>query len=265
MARAKSAGKRSKRRASAGLGARLWRGLRWRLSGPLGLVLLLVGVGWYASLDLADLKRPRPEDARPQITLLDHKGEVFASLGDRYGQYLHLDQMSPWLPKAVIAIEDRRFYQHPGIDPLGVLRAFVRNLKEGHVVEGGSTISQQLAKLAFLTPERSLTRKVKEALYTLWIEARFQKDEILEAYLNRLYLGGGAYGVDGAAHQYFDKPASDLTLAESAMIAGLIRAPSRYAPTRNLRLAQRRAAVVLDSMLRDGAITPEQAAKAKAH
>ncbi|MGH6917320.1 MAG: transglycosylase domain-containing protein, partial [Geminicoccaceae bacterium] len=178
--------------------------------------------------------------------------------------YLHLDQMSPWLPKAVIAIEDRRFFQHPGIDPFGIMRAFLHNLEEGRVVEGGSTISQQLAKLAFLTPERSLSRKIKEALYTLWIEARFDKDEILEAYLNRLYLGSGAYGVDGAARQYFDKPASALTLAEAAMIAGLIQAPSRYAPTRDLRLAQRRAAVVLDSMVRNGALSAEQAAKAKA-
>ncbi|MGH6915460.1 MAG: transglycosylase domain-containing protein, partial [Geminicoccales bacterium] len=129
----------------------------------------------------------------------------------------------------------------------------------------GSTISQQLAKLAFLTPERSLSRKIKEALYTLWIEARFDKDEILEAYLNRLYLGSGAYGVDGAARHYFDKPASALTLAESAMIAGLIQAPSRYAPTRDLALAQERAAVVLDSMVRADMVSAGQAAQAKAN
>jgi penicillin-binding protein 1A len=266
LARAKSALRKrpAKKGAKPGLIARLWRGLRWRLTGPLGLVLLVIGVVWYASLDLADLKRPRPNDATPQITLLDHEGKAFASLGDRYGEYLRLDQMSPWLPKAVIAIEDRRFYQHPGIDPLGIARAFMRNLEEGRVVQGGSTISQQLAKLAFLTPERSLGRKVKEALYTLWIEARFDKDEILEAYLNRLYLGSGAYGVDGAARQYFDKPASALTLAESAMIAGLIQAPSRYAPTRDLALARQRAAVVLDSMLREGIVSPQEAARAKA-
>jgi penicillin-binding protein 1A len=266
LARAKSASKKrpAKRGAKPGLIARLWRGLRWRLTGPLGLVLLVIGVVWYASLDLADLKRPRPSDATPQITLLDHEGKAFASLGDRYGEYLPLDQMSPWLPKAVVAIEDRRFYQHPGIDPLGIARAFMRNLEEGRVVQGGSTISQQLAKLAFLTPERSLSRKIKEALYTLWIEARFDKDEILEAYLNRLYLGSGAYGVDGAARRYFDKPASALTLAESAMIAGLIQAPSRYAPTRDLALARQRAAVVLDGMLREGMVSPLEAARAKA-
>jgi penicillin-binding protein 1A len=264
LAKAKRARKKSKR-GKPGLLSRLWRGLRWRLTGPLGLVLLLIGVGWYASLDIADLKRPRPGDARPQITLLDREGKVFASFGDRYGKYLHLDQMSPWLPKAVVAIEDRRFYQHPGIDPLGIARAFMHNLEQGRVVEGGSTISQQLAKLAFLTPERSFSRKIKEALYTVWIEARFDKNEILEAYLNRLYLGSGAYGVDGAARQYFDKPASALTLPEAAMIAGLIQAPSRYAPTRDLGLAQRRASVVLDSMVRNGVLTTEQAAGAKAH
>ena len=127
------------------------------------------------------------------------------------------------------------------------------------MVQGGSTISQQLAKLVFLTPERSLLRKIKEALYTLWIEARFDKEEILEIYLNRVYLGSGAYGVDAAARRYFAKPASDLSLAEAAMLAGLIRAPSRYAPTRDLELAQERAAVVLDSMAEVGSITAADA------
>ncbi|HLT01329.1 MAG TPA: PBP1A family penicillin-binding protein, partial [Geminicoccaceae bacterium] len=173
-------------------------------------------------------------------------------------------QISPWLPKAVVAVEDRRFWQHPGIDPIGIGRALVRNLQAGRVVQGGSTISQQLAKLVFLTPERSLWRKIKEALYTLWIEARFAKEEILEIYLNRVYLGSGAYGVDAAARRYFAKPARDLSLAEAAMLAGLIQAPSRYAPTRDLALAQARAAVVLNSMAEIGAITPEQAASAKA-
>ena len=135
----------------------------------------------------------------------------------------------------------------------------MRNFQAGRVVQGGSTISQQLAKLVFLTPERSLLRKIKEALYTLWIEARFDKEEILEIYLNRVYLGSGAYGVDAAARRYFAKPASDLSLAEAAMLAGLIRAPSRYAPTRDLELAQARAAVVLDSMAEVGSITAADA------
>ena len=225
---------------------------------------MILALGWYTSLDLGDLQRPRAQGGNPQITLLDREGVRFASFGERYGDYVPLDQMSPWLPKAVVAIEDRRFYQHPGIDPIGIFRALVRNLQAGKVVQGGSTISQQLAKLAFLTPERSLTRKLKEALYTLWIEARFDKDEILEAYLNRLYLGSGAYGVDAAARRYFAKPANQLSLAEAAMLAGVIRAPSYYAPTRDLALARQRAAVVLDTMVEGGFVDADQTAAAKA-
>ena len=264
MAKARSVARRPApaRRAPASKPSR--RYLRWLLTGPLGLMLVVVALGWYASLDLADLKRPRPGEGNPQITLLDREGVAFASFGNRYGDYLTLEQMSPWLPKAVIAIEDRRFYQHPGLDPVGILRALVQNLKAGRVVQGGSTISQQLAKLAFLTPERSLVRKLKEALYTVWIEARFAKHEILEAYLNRLYLGSGAYGVDAAARRYFAKPASELSLAEAALLAGVIRAPSHYAPTRDLALARQRAAVVLDAMVEAGLASAEQAAAAKA-
>ncbi len=242
----------------------LWPRVRWLLTGPLGLVLLVVALGWYVSLDLDDLRRHAPAGAQPSITLVANDGTTFARLGNRYGEYLTLDQISPWLPKAVVATEDRRFYQHPGFDPIGIARALVQNVKAGRVVEGGSTISQQLAKVAFLTPERSLSRKLKEALYTLWLEARFDKEQILEAYLNRIYLGSGSYGVDAAARRYFDKPARDLSLAESALLAGLIRAPSRYAPTRDLQLARERASVVLDSMVEAELITPEQAAEAKA-
>jgi penicillin-binding protein 1A len=265
LAKAKSAPRRQvakKKPAAAPSAAR--RYTRWLLTGPLGLLLVILALGWFTSLDLADLKRPRGQGGNPQITLLDREGARFASFGERYGDYLTLEQMSPWLPKAVIATEDRRFYQHPGIDPIGIFRALVRNLQAGRVVQGGSTISQQLAKLAFLTPERSLSRKIKEALYTVWIEARFAKDEILEAYLNRLYLGSGAYGVDAAARRYFAKPAGELTLAESAMLAGVIRAPSYYAPTRDLPLARQRAGVVLDTMVEAGLANAEQAAAAKA-
>jgi penicillin-binding protein 1A len=242
---------------------RVWPALRRLLFGPFGLVLLIAGLGWYFSLDLADLQRVSLNQRQPEIALQDRTGVTFANFGDRYGEYVTLAQISPWLPKAVIAIEDRRFYQHPGIDPIGIGRAFVRNVRAGRVIEGGSTISQQLAKMAFLTPERSVLRKAKEALYTLWIEARFDKEKILELYLNRVYLGSGAYGVDAAARRYFAKPASDLTLAEAAMLAGLIRAPSRYAPTRDLGLARARAEVVLSSMVETGSIAAPDAAAAK--
>ena len=213
MASVRSAARRRAPKPGTAVRGARRRRLRWLLTGPLGLLLVIVLLGWYTSLDVADLTRPAQGDRNPQITLLDREGVAFASFGDRYGEYLTLDQMSPWLPKAVIAIEDRRFWHHPGIDPIGIFRALLENLKAGRVVQGGSTISQQLAKLAFLTPERSLTRKFKEALYTLWIEARFDKDAILEAYLNRLYLGSGAYGVDAAARRYFAKPANTLSLA----------------------------------------------------
>jgi penicillin-binding protein 1A len=242
----------------------VWPAVRRLLLGPLGLAVLIVGSGWYLSLDLADLQRVPLREREPEITLQDRAGVTFASFGGRYGEYLALEEISPWLPKAVIAVEDRRFYRHPGIDPIGVGRALVRNIRAGRVVEGGSTISQQLAKMAFLTPERSVVRKIKEAIYTLWIEARFDKTEILEIYLNRVYLGSGAYGADAAARRYFAKPASDLSLAEAAMLAGLIKAPSRYAPTRDLELARTRAAVVLTSMVETGAITAADAAAANA-
>jgi penicillin-binding protein 1A len=265
VARRQSApGRQAARKQKAAAPSATRRYARWLLTGPLGLLLVVLLLGWYTSLDLADLQRPRAQGGNPQITLLDRAGASFASFGERYGDYLRLDQMSPWLPKAVIAIEDRRFYQHPGLDPIGILRALLRNVEAGRVVQGGSTISQQLAKLAFLTPERSLARKAKEALYTLWIEARFDKEEILEAYLNRLYLGSGAYGVDAAARRYFATPANDLTLAEAALLAGVIRAPSYYAPTRDLALARQRAAVVLDAMVEAGLATAAEAAAAKA-
>jgi penicillin-binding protein 1A len=265
LAKQKRASKRKALPAKASPGRSRWRRqLAWLVTGPVGIVLLLVALGWYTSLDVDDVSRPRPSDGRPQITLLDHEGVAFASFGDRYGDYLSLEQISPWLPKAVVAIEDRRFYHHPGIDPIGIGRALIRNIQAGRVVQGGSTISQQLAKLAFLTPERSLSRKIKEALYTIWIEARLDKDEILEAYLNRVYLGSGSFGADAAARRYFRKPAKDLSLAEAAMLAGLIKAPSHYAPTRDLELARTRAAVVLGAMVDAGMVTAELAASAKA-
>jgi len=257
----------SKRQASSSrgpaLGRKIGRRLLWLLSGPLGFVLLVVGLAWYVSLDVDDLRRP-PQGAQPSITLLDREGARLATYGNIYGEHVTLNQVSPWLPKAVVAIEDRRFWQHPGFDPIGIMRALVENVQAGRVVQGGSTISQQLAKLAFLSHERTLSRKVKEALYTLWLEARLNKEEILEAYLNRIYLGSGAYGVDAAARQYFDRPASELALAEAAMLAGLIKAPSYYAPTRDLERARQRAAVVLDAMVEAGVIDRGQAAAAKA-
>ena len=168
------------------------------------------------------------------------------------------------LVKAVLSIEDRRFFSHWGIDPWGIARATLTNWSAGAVVEGGSTITQQLVKIQLVGNDRSLDRKLREAFTALWLGLRLSKDEILTRYLNSVYLGAGAYGMPAAARIYFDKSLSELTLSESAMLAGLIQAPSRYDPIRNLDAAQRRAALVLDAMVETGAIDSNLAAAAKA-
>jgi len=168
------------------------------------------------------------------------------------------------LVKAVLSIEDRRFYSHWGIDPWSIARAMHSNWTAGGIAEGGSTITQQLAKMQIVGSERSLDRKVREAFTAIWLDLRLAKDEVLTRYLNAVYLGAGAYGMSAAARMYFDKRLADLTLPEAALLAGLIQAPSRYDPVRNLDAAHRRAAVVIDAMLAAGAIDATAAEKAKA-
>jgi penicillin-binding protein 1A len=219
----------------------------------------------YFALTLPDTSDLTRAERRPSVTILAADGSLLTTFGDLFGQPLTLQEMSPYLPKAVIATEDRRFYSHFGIDPIGLLRAAVADLSAGHVVQGGSTITQQLAKNLFLTSERSFARKVRETLLALWLEHRFTKDEILEIYLNRVYFGAGSYGVDAAAHRYFGKSAAKLNLYESAVIAGLLKAPTRFNPTRDKQAAAARAAQVLDLMVETGAIDQPQAlAAAKA-
>ena len=162
--------------------------------------------------------------------------------------------MPGYLPQAVIAIEDRRFYWHLGIDPIGLARASIVNLTAGGVVQGGSTLTQQLAKNLFLKPERTFERKVQEVILAVWLELGLTKREILELYLNRVYLGAGAYGVDAAAHRYFGKSAKDVTLAEAATLAGLLKAPARYSPLLDPEAAAERASLVLAAMHEEGYI-----------
>ncbi|MFC2092054.1 penicillin-binding protein 1A [Elusimicrobiota bacterium] len=169
-----------------------------------------------------------------------------------------LNQIPVDLQNAVLAIEDTNFFDHWGLDVLGVIRAFIENFKAGHVVQGGSTITQQLAKVMFLTPERSLKRKIKELLLAMHIEKEFSKEEILQLYLNQIYFGEGAYGVDAASKVYFNKHVNRLNLAECAMLAGLPRAPTAYSPENNLILAYRRRAIVLKRMSNIGFITNEE-------
>ena len=149
---------------------------------------------------------------------------------------------------AVIAIEDRRFYSHIGVDPIGLTRAVFNNLTRGRFSQGGSTLTQQLAKNLFLKPERTLERKVQEVLLALWLERKHSKDQILEMYLNRVYFGSGSYGVEAASRRYFGKSARDVTLAEAAMLAGLLKAPSKLSPARDPKAAEDRAQLVLAAM-----------------
>lgn len=216
-------------------------------------------LAWYAT-DLPDVGAAALQ-RRPSVTLLAADGETIAAFGDVYGDPVTLAGLPPHVPKALIAIEDRRFYSHFGIDVVGVARAMVANLRARRVVQGGSTLTQQVAKNLFLTSDRNFKRKVQELLLALWLEHKFTKDQILSLYLNRVYLGAGTFGVEAASRRYFGHPARELTLYQAAMLAGLPKAPSRYNPATDPVAADRRARQVLDAMVDSGMI---EAAKAKA-
>jgi len=193
----------------------------------------------------------------PNVAILAENGELIANRGELGGAAVRLSELPPYLPKAFVAIEDRRFYSHWGVDPFGVARALTRNLlHRGGGVQGGSTLTQQLAKNLFLTQERSISRKIQEAILALWLEHKYTKDQILELYLNRVYFGSGAYGVEAAARRYYGHGARNLTLAESAVLAGLMKAPSKLAPDRNPAGAKERAGQVLAAMAQENFITP---------
>jgi len=208
---------------------------------------------------LAVPKRP------PNIAILDDNGALLANRGDTGGAAVRIDDLPPYLPKAFIAIEDRRFYAHLGIDPYGILRAVSHNLSSGGMAQGGSTLTQQLAKNLFLTQERTVSRKIQEAILALWLEHKYSKNQILELYLNRVYFGSGAYGVEAAAQRYFGHGARNVTLPEAAILAGLMKAPTRLAPNRNPDGAAERASQVIEAMRQDGFITDAMAALALAH
>ena len=223
--------------------------------GTLALGAMLL---WFAR----DL--PRPDAAldaarRPSLSLEDRSGHVFATFGDVVGEPLRLNELPAYLPAAAVAVEDRRFWHHPGIDLIGLARAAGTNLIAGHIVQGGSTITQQVAKNLFLTNARTFRRKVQELLLTLWLERTFTKREILEIWLNRVYLGSGAWGVDAAARIYFGVSARRVSLWQAAVLAGLPRAPSRFNPRADPSAAAARAREVLAAMVGTGAITAAEA------
>ncbi len=218
-------------------------------------------LAWYA-YDLPEVESVSALTRRPAVTLLASDGKPFARFGEVQGRAVAIADLPRHVPRAVMAIEDKRFYDHFGIDITALLRAAIANFKARRIVQGGSTITQQLAKNLFLGPERTLKRKIQEVMLALWLERKFTKDQILTIYLNRVYLGAGTFGIAAAARRYFGKPAQKLALNEAAMLAGLLKAPSRYAPTRDRDRAAKRAGLVLNRMAALGYITKSQASKA---
>ncbi len=239
-----------------------WAALRWALVLTIWGVVALSAVFGYFALTLPETSDLPNAERRPSITLVSSDGALLATYGDLFGDTVRVRDMPKFLPDAVIATEDRRFYSHFGVDLFGLLRAAVINLRAGRVVQGGSTITQQLAKNLFLTPERTFGRKIQEMELSLWLERKFTKEQLLEIYLNRVYLGAGTYGVDAAARRYFGKSAREVTLYESAIIAGLLKAPTKFSPARDRERAAARAEQVLANMVDAGLITQDQAAAA---
>ncbi|WP_448190440.1 transglycosylase domain-containing protein [Azospirillum sp. sgz301742] len=230
----------------------------WALVAGIWCGMAFAAVMAYFAYDLPDIGTVAQAERRPAVIVLAADGTEFARFGDLHGTVLGVKELPPHLVNAVLAIEDRRFYSHFGVDPIGLLRAVYVNWRSGRAVQGGSTITQQLAKNLFLTSEKSLKRKIQEAMLALWLERRFSKDQILTAYLNRVYLGAGTFGVDAAARTYFGKPATQVDLREAAIIAGLLKAPSRYAPSSNPDEAAERSKVVLGAMVDGGFITAQE-------
>lgn len=236
-----------------------------------GLFLSLLGafVGVLA-VSAAWIMLPRVEDmkwqeGRPSVTLLDQGGKTIAAYGEVYDKFHNAETLPPHLVNALISIEDRRFYKHFGVDPLGIARAMYVNVRAGRLHQGGSTLTQQLAKNLYFSPEQSLKRKLKEAVMALKLEHRLSKNEILSLYLNRVYFGAGTYGVEAASKRYFGKSALDLDLYEAAALAGLLKAPSRYNPASSTKQTEKRTAIVLRAMVAAGYLSKAKAEQAIAN
>ncbi len=228
-----------------------------------GLVLLAliiaVSIAWSTLPSYQQLKQS-PNGQMIRVRAAD--GTVITSLGPSFGQWLPYRQIPSVMKDAIISVEDRRYRMHPGVDPIGIVRSFLVRYERGRFTQGGSTITQQLARNVFLTNDKTWTRKIREIILAFALEQKFSKDQILEAYLNRVYFGGGAYGIDAASRRFFDHPATELSLEEAAIIAGLVKAPSNYSPTADAKAAVGRASVVLAAMEDTGAISPGQRRRA---
>ena len=250
---------------------------RFRVTGVLRAVVEVLGdgltLGTGGAVVLMALSLPAFEETKGDwrnqgdysVTFLDRYGNEIGKRGLRQSDSVPLEEMPDQLIKAVIATEDRRFFDHFGIDVPGTLRALMENLRANAVVQGGSSLSQQLAKNLFLSNERTIDRKIKEAFLAIWLEANLSKREILELYLDRAYMGGGNFGVEAASQFYFGKSVKDVSLAEAAMLAGLFKAPTRYAPHINLPAARARANEVLSNLVQAGFMTEGQVVGARRH
>ncbi|HIE19960.1 MAG TPA: penicillin-binding protein, partial [Rhodospirillales bacterium] len=255
---------------SRNVGGGIWRiiawitrkSLKWSTVGAVWAVIVFsLAAAWYAT-DLPDVDKAFNATRRPIITVLAADGATLVRTGDLYGRLSQLEDLPQALPQAVMATEDRRFYSHFGVDIIGLSRAMIANVRAGRIVQGGSTITQQVAKNLFLTPERTIKRKIQELMLALWLEQKFSKDQILTIYLNRVYLGAGTYGVDAASQKYFGRPARQLSVYQAAMLAGLLKAPSRYNPIAHPARAKARTAQVLKNMVAAGYLTKADAGRA---
>ena len=215
---------------------------------------LAFGYIWFSLDQRGLLQIPERE---PGLMILASDGTVLSEQGSFFGDAAHIKDLPDYVPNAVIAIEDRRFRHHFGVDPLGFGRAMLRNVVAGHMVQGGSTLTQQLAKNLFLSQEKTFTRKAQEAVLAIWLESKFTKDEILQLYLNRVYFGAGAYGIDQAARTYYNKSANELSIMEAATLAGVLKAPTNYNPAKNPEPAATRAKLVLAAMVQENFISAD--------
>jgi penicillin-binding protein 1A len=227
----------------------------WGLIGLTGLFTYI----WFSLDQKGLLKIP---DREPGIMILAADGTAIAEQGAFFGDDVMLSELPDYVPNAVIAIEDRRFYSHYGVDPIGLLRAVFANLRSGHTVQGGSTLTQQLAKNLFLTADRTYQRKLQEMVLAVWLEAKFTKQEILQLYLNRVYYGAGAVGIEKAAQTYYHKSARELTISEAAALAGLLKAPATYSPLQHPAESAARAELVINAMVETGAISAREGRRA---
>lgn len=226
------------------------------------LVITFLTYIFYCFATLPDIEKAVMSTRQPSTTITAENGNEVMTFGNIYSEVIMLDELPEFVPDAIVATEDRRFYSHFGFDIISFTRAMATNILKGRYAQGGSTISQQVAKNLFLTPQKSIKRKVQELILAFWLEHKFTKEQILTLYLNRVYLGSGTYGIEAASNKYFQKTSRDLNLKEAAIIAGMLKAPSRYNPISSAKRANERAKVVLSLMLETNQISSKQMKKA---